>query len=142
VIHLIPKTPTGFDGTVSNMRPISLLETVGKLLMKVLLNRIHRVNAQHGELRGARYSGAPGTCTTAPISILRAAAGQAALHGREQWVYLEDKSKAFDTVPHPLLKLAMRRIRLPQDFIDFYIAGFLEHRSAQVNTGHSASPFR
>ncbi|KAI9215841.1 hypothetical protein BC828DRAFT_410100, partial [Blastocladiella britannica] len=47
LIYLIPKTDDGFSGEVTNTRPITLLETFSKLLMKVLLERIHPALIRH-----------------------------------------------------------------------------------------------
>jgi ribonuclease HI len=139
IIYLIPKSASGFTGTAEGTRPISLLETMSKLLMKVLLERMTVVLLNHRVLTGAKYSGLPGTDTTVPIAILHAAATQAKFRRDQLWVYFEDKSKAFDTVPHDLLKKALQRICLPDSFIDFYMNGFLLDREARIITCYGLS---
>ena len=140
LIYLIPKTAEGFRGHADGARPITLLETLSKLLMKVLLGRIYKVLMEHTLLRGARFSGMPETDTTVPIAVLNAAARQATFRQSTLWAYFEDKSKAFDTVPHELLRLCLRRLHMPEAFVDFYMDGVLTGRTAQVLTsvGHSA----
>ncbi|KAI9148570.1 hypothetical protein H9P43_010168 [Blastocladiella emersonii ATCC 22665] len=44
------------------------------------------------------------------------------------YVYFEDKSKAFDKVPHSILRLALRRIRLPEPFIQLRLFPGTKHR--------------
>jgi hypothetical protein len=136
VIILIPKTASAFTGTVDGMRPITLLETLSKLLMNVLQRRIYNVTTNHQVLRGARYYGAPGTSTTAPIALLHAAASQAAQARSDLWVYMESKSKAYDCVPHIFLLAAMERIHLHASLTQFYFKGFLKDRKARVLTAY------
>jgi ribonuclease HI len=138
-IYLIPKTPAGFTGTANATRPITLLETLSKLAMKALLMRITKVLVSHPVLLGAKYSGLPGTDTTTPIALLHAAAAQAKARREQLWVYFEDKSKAFDSVPHDLLRLALERIKLPPSFVQFYCDGSLAGRTAHVLTAFGPS---
>ena len=139
VVYLIPKTLEGWMGSTDSARPITLLETLSKLLMKVLLQRIYAVFSQYDVLRGARFSGAPNTDTTVPIAILHALAASASADGRELWVYLEDKSKAFDTVPHDLLRAALERLHFPPEFVEFYCDGVLQERTVRVLTAYGPS---
>jgi hypothetical protein len=138
-IYLIPMTQAGYAGTASAMRPITLLETLSKLLMKTLLRRMNKVLLAHPILKGAKYSGLPGTDTTTPIALLHAACAQANIRTDQVWVYFEDKSKAFDSVPHDLLRRALERIRLPPAFVECYFGGCLTGRTALVLTSFGPS---
>ena len=139
LIYLIPKTKDGFRGMAEGTRPITLLETLSKLLMKVLLIRIYGVLGRVHVLRGACHSGLPGTDTGVPIAVLNAAAHQARFRQSSLYAYFEDKSKAFDTVPHGLLRLCLRRLHLPDSFISFYFDGVLTGRTARVLTAFGPS---
>jgi ribonuclease HI len=138
-VCLIPKTTGGFTGTAATTRPITLLDTMSKLVMKALLARVNKVLTKHQVLVGARHSGVPGTDTTTPIAVLNAAAAQARASGRQLWVLFEDKSKAFDSIPHDLLRLALQRVKLPEAFIEFYCSGCLAGRTAHVLTAFGPS---
>ncbi|KAI9164670.1 hypothetical protein H9P43_008529, partial [Blastocladiella emersonii ATCC 22665] len=95
--------------------------TASKVLMKILLERLHPVLREHDVLQGARYSAIPGTDTTTPIAILHAAALKARIEDGPLWAYFEDKSKAFDS------------------FVDFYFDGMLHGRTARVLTAYGLS---
>ncbi|KAI9188648.1 hypothetical protein H9P43_000069 [Blastocladiella emersonii ATCC 22665] len=105
----------------ANSRIITLLETASKVLMKILLERMHPVLRKHDVLQGARYSAIRGTDTTTPIAILHAAALKARIEDGPLWAYFEDKSKAFDS------------------FVDFYFDGMLHGRTARVLTAYGLS---
>jgi hypothetical protein len=139
IVYLIPKTTNGYTGWAEGTRPISLLETMSKLIMKIIIERMTKVMIKYEVLRCAKFSGLPGTSTTVPITVLHAAVAQAKYEQQPLWVYFEDKSKAFDTVPHSLLELAFRRIRLPEKFIRFYMDKILKGRSAKVITAYGLS---
>ena len=116
------------------MRPITLLECASKLFMKVLVNRMNRVLANHPVLRGASHSVIPGTSTTLPIATLTAAMAQSRARRTQLWAYFEDKSKAFDTVPHHIMHRALQRLHLPPAFVELYCDSILADRSACVIT--------
>ena len=136
IISLIPKTATGYCGSANGMRPITLLECAGKLFMKVLVTRMNQVLTSHSILRGACHSVLPGTSTTLPISTLTAAMSQSRARRTELWAYFEDKSKAFDTVPHHILRRALQRLHLPPAFVSLYCDSMLADRSACVRTDY------
>ena len=141
LILLIPKTSSGYTGSILSMRPITLLESASKLLMKIIVQRIFTVikGSNVKIVKGAYHSVLPGTDTMGPISILSAALSQSHMRKQSLWVYFEDKSKAFDSVPHYVLRLALQRLRFPPSFIQFYCDGILNDRNAQVITSYGLS---
>ena len=102
VIFLTPKKAEGYTGDVDAMRPITLLDCASKLFNAIMWRRVQDVAADKHVLRGARFLALKGTNTWLPIDILHALVAQAQAHDSEEelWAYSEDKSKAFDTVPH------------------------------------------
>ena len=134
VMVLVPKKPVGYAGSANDMRPITLLECASKLFMKVLTTRMMKVLTDHDVLLGARHSVLPGTSTTLPIATLAAAMSQACACHTQLWVYFEDKTKAFDTVLHHILRLALKRLRIPDAFIDLYCDSMLTGRTARIKT--------
>ncbi|CAB4409636.1 unnamed protein product [Rhizophagus irregularis] len=64
----IPK-PHEFECLLKNTRPIILLETARKLLVKIITNRLSKIMATHQILTGDNFAGLPGSSVTTPINL-------------------------------------------------------------------------
>ncbi|PKB94476.1 hypothetical protein RhiirA5_438670, partial [Rhizophagus irregularis] len=62
VVYPIPK-PHDFDAQLKNTRPITLLETVRKCIVKVVTNRLSNILADNKILQGGNFAGLPGGST-------------------------------------------------------------------------------
>ncbi|GBC19763.2 reverse transcriptase family protein [Rhizophagus irregularis DAOM 181602=DAOM 197198] len=71
VVYPIPK-PHDFDAQLKNTRPITLLETVRKCVVKVVTNRLSNILADNKILQGGNFAGLPGGSTDVPIKMLDA----------------------------------------------------------------------
>ncbi|CAB4386894.1 unnamed protein product [Rhizophagus irregularis] len=71
VVYPIPK-PHDFDAQLKNTRPITLLETVRKCVVKVVTNRLSNILADNKVLQGGNFAGLPGGSTDVPIKMLDA----------------------------------------------------------------------
>lgn len=65
----IPK-PHEFDALLKNTRPITLLETAQKLLVKIINNRLFNILSKHGVLQGNNFAGLPSSSVNTPINVL------------------------------------------------------------------------
>uniref|UniRef100_U9SUU7 Reverse transcriptase domain-containing protein n=1 Tax=Rhizophagus irregularis (strain DAOM 181602 / DAOM 197198 / MUCL 43194) TaxID=747089 RepID=U9SUU7_RHIID len=65
----IPK-PHEFECLLKNTRPITLLETVQKLLVKIITDRLSRIMTKYQVLTGNNFAGLPGSSVNTPINIL------------------------------------------------------------------------
>src|SRR2546430_5936982 len=68
-VYPIPK-PKEWECELTNTRPITLLETVRKLMVKILNHRLSNLFAQKHILKGYQLAGIPGSSTMEPIRIL------------------------------------------------------------------------
>src|SRR5256886_2745251 len=68
-VYPIPK-PKEWECELTNTRPITLLETVRKLMVKILNHRLSNLLAQKHILKGYQFAGIPGSSTMEPIRIL------------------------------------------------------------------------
>ncbi|GET64696.1 reverse transcriptase family protein [Rhizophagus irregularis DAOM 181602=DAOM 197198] len=71
LVYPIPK-PHEFDAQLKNTRPITLLETVRKCVVKVVTIRLSKILADNQVLQGGNFAGLPGGSTDIPIKMLDA----------------------------------------------------------------------
>ncbi|EXX66355.1 hypothetical protein RirG_124600 [Rhizophagus irregularis DAOM 197198w] len=115
VVYPIPK-PHEFDAQLKNTRPITLLETVRKCVVKVVTNRLSNIFADGKILQGGNFAGLPGGSTDVPIKMLDAIIHQHkhdSTDDQELWIVSQDISKAFDSMDLNMLKLALDRLHIP-----------------------------
>ncbi|GET59783.1 reverse transcriptase family protein [Rhizophagus irregularis DAOM 181602=DAOM 197198] len=115
VVYPIPK-PHDFDAQLKNTRPITLLETVQKCVVKVVTNRLSNILADNKILQGGNFAGLPGGSTDVPIKMLDAIIHQQkhdSTDDQELWIISQDISKAFDSMDLNMLKLALDRLHIP-----------------------------
>ena len=117
VIYLIPK-PGEWNLDLNKMRPITLLECSQKLLMKILTSRLSNILSIHKSvLEDNNHAALLGKSTIEPIHILNNIMEEAREKSKEVWILLQDMSKAYDLVNRENLWKAMRRIKIPDQFI-------------------------
>ncbi|EXX52451.1 hypothetical protein RirG_252970 [Rhizophagus irregularis DAOM 197198w] len=123
VVYPIPK-PHDFDAQLKNTRPITLLETVQKCVVKVVTNRLSNILADSKVLQGGNFAGLPGSSTDVPIKMLDAIIHQHkhdSSDDQELWIISQDISKAFDSMDLNMLKLALVRLHIPALLVQFIL---------------------
>ena len=120
VVYPIPK-PTNWECDLNKTRPITLLETSRKALVKIINQRLSHIIANYGILEGGNHAGLPGGSTLPPTRILNALIEDATENKKELWVLFQDLSKAYDRVNGYMLDLAMQRIKIPSAARDFIL---------------------
>lgn len=140
VIHPIPKTPQ-WTGDLAQLRPITLLETVRKLFSLILTRRLQDVVEERGILRGGNFGFTRGRRTTDFVHVARAVVDDALLRKRHLELLLLDVRRAYDSVSWSSLEHSLRRIQLPQSYINL-LANIFRSREAKVRTAHGTTePF-
>ena len=81
-------------------------------------------------LKGNNYAGLPGGSTENPIKIMNLIIEDAAENKKDLWILLQDLSKAYDRVDLNILKLALRRIKIPENCITCLINLFTNRKNA------------
>jgi hypothetical protein len=127
-IYPIPK-PKPWEYDLNNTRPITLLETLRKMFMKIITNRLSDANI----LQGYQFAGLPKKLTFEPLRIINKLINYANEENKELWFFLLDMSKAYDRVNTYMLKKAMRRIKIPEKLCNIII-GMFKGRTNQVFT--------
>ena len=68
-IYLIPKS-TNWEFNLASTRPIMLLETFRKLVVRIVQKRLSKVLVERQILKGANFAGLSSESTMAPIHVL------------------------------------------------------------------------
>ena len=58
-IYPIPK-PMEWQCDITKTRPLTLLDTLRKAVMKIITNRLSKIMAKHSVLKGNNFAGIPG----------------------------------------------------------------------------------
>jgi exonuclease III len=146
-VSMLPKPQA--DGSWSRdadkMRPIMVGNEIYKLRQRVLAYRLGEILLTHPDIidaaqRGFLRQGCTAQCIDVLVDILEdynsSKAGKNPL-----LVMLYDQSKAYDSVQWYALKAALRRCRLPDNFIS-YVRSCLDGAKASVHTAHGlTAPF-
>lgn len=128
-IYPIPK-PMEWECDITKTRPITLLETARKGLVKIITNRLSRILANHNILKGGNFAGLPGRSTEPPIKIINMLLEDAIENNKEIWILLQDLSKAYDRVDLSYLRFALNRIKVPKLATDLIINLFTSRKNA------------
>jgi hypothetical protein len=114
----IPK-PQKFEYNMANVRPIALLETICKVFTRIITSRLGSVFTTNKILREENFCGLKGDSTDTPIHLLNVLIEDAKLNNKELWIVLQDISKAFDSISLEGIQLALERIDMPSNIINF-----------------------
>ncbi|CAB5381917.1 unnamed protein product [Rhizophagus irregularis] len=144
LVYPIPK-PHEFDAQLKNTRPITLLETVRKCVVKVVTTRLSKILADNQVLQGGNFAGLPGGSTDIPIKMLDAIIRQRRFDktdNQELWIVSQDISKAFDSIDLNMLKLALIRLHIPPLLIKFIINLFTRRNNKIITHCGDTSGYR
>src|SRR3954454_23107923 len=137
-IYPIPK-PYDWNCYLSNTRPITLLDTARKLMTRIMNKRLGSILAANNILKGNNYAGLPGSNCSTPIAILESILPDAKSHNKPLFIFLQDISKAFDSMDIRMLQLAMQRLKIPTGFIKLVSTLFTDRYNTVITAyGHSA----
>lgn len=145
--------PDGFKGAEMRMivkpgkdpshpdsyRPISLLETPGKMLERVVTKRLRDHLEGAGVYSPGQYGFRRGVGTAHAIAVVTETLAIQKASGSRCNLVLRDVSKAFDKVWHLGLKFKILHLGLPGP-IERLLCDFLEDRTARVKIGSCAGP--
>src|SRR4051794_6469349 len=93
--------------SLKNIRLITLLETACKLMTKIMNNRLVTILHQHHILKENNYANLSGGSCYTLIHILKSIIHDVKIHNRPLFIFLQDISKAFDSIDTHMLQLAM-----------------------------------
>lgn len=137
IIILLPKTN---PRTIADYRPITLLNTDYKILMKVLANRLKPLLPHLIEKE--QICGVPGRNIFWNLSALRNIVEYLQAHPTEQAAILSlDFEKAFDRVNHSFLFMVLEKLNVPHFMISVIRKLYAVGRSKVQLNGYFTSSF-
>ena len=139
-IYPIPK-PKEWESSLNNTRPITLLETTRKAMVRILNTRLAKIFVEHRILKGNQFAGLPGSSTFEPLRILNEIIEDAKEKHTEIWTLFQDMSKAYDHVNIFMLKKAMQRLKIPSSFNNLIINLFTQRKNRVFTAVGTTSPY-
>src|SRR5436305_7094527 len=107
-------------------------------MTKILNRRLSAILANNNVLKGQNYAGLLGGNCSTPITILESIMHDAKSNNKPLFIFLQDISKAFDSMDTCMLRLAMNRLQIPPSFTNLVIDLFTNcHNSVIIAYGSS-----
>ena len=129
-LKLIPKAKKNSTNP-NNFRPISLLEVPGKLLEKIINQRLRNHLETYNIIPSSQHGFRPKRSTNTAIATLAETLSSALTNKQLTTVVTRDISKAFDKVWHKGLKYKLINIQLPDIYVKL-LSSFLDNRTAHI----------
>lgn len=134
----IPK-PAKDHAQSINYRPISLLEITGKLLEKILNNRLIKFLELTKQYNPRQHGFRHGRDTQTALAMITEKVAIAKREGHQVNLILRDVEKAFDKVWHPGMKYKLLQLGLPPE-LERILCDYLDNRTARIQVGNYLGP--
>ena len=128
----------GSTAEPQNYRPISLLNSVAKVLDSIVARRLSRFLRNEDVIVSDQFGSVHGRSTVDQLIHLTASAAKSMDSSQEYDVVFLDFAKAFDRVPHSTLLALLQPLCNPT--ATTWFAGYLAARKLQVKVGEDISP--
>src|SRR4051794_30753322 len=111
-------------------------------MTKIMNKRLSSILAANKILKGNNYAGLPGSNCVSPISTLESIIQDAKSHNKPLFIFLQDISKAFDSMDVRMLKLAMQRLKIPSGFINLTSKLFTDRYNTVITHYDHSIPYK
>ena len=133
-IYPIPK-PSEWQCDITKTRPLTLLDTLRKAVMKIITNQLSNIMARYSVLKGNNFAGLPGGSTEILIKVMNMIIEDAKEHHKPIWILLQDLFKAYDRVDLDILRKAMEQLKISTSCINFILDFFIDRKNAVITKG-------
>ena len=137
IVHLYKNK--GDRTCCDNHRGVSLLCIAGKILGRLILNRLNPHVNNIDLISESQCGFRPGRSTTDMIFALRQIQEKCRLHSQDLYLLFIDLTKAFDTINREGLWCILEKVGCPKHFVNI-IRSFHDNMSATVKDGTEKSP--
>lgn len=141
LLYPIPKNEN-WEYNLAKTRPIVLLETFRKNVVRIVQRRVSKVILAHNILKGPNFAGLPGLSTGAPIHIMNNILEEALQKKKELWIGFQDMKKAFDSVSLEALTRAMERVKFPRVLVNLILNIYSEREIAVITDYGNTESFK
>ena len=122
-----------YTGQMSELRPITLLQTGRKLFTGIITDRLSKTVYNNNILKGGNFGFTPGVSTNDYVTIFRHLIDHAKLKNKQLYAILLDIQKAYDSVPMIALKICLQRIGASERLINI-ISMLMNNRELRIST--------
>lgn len=136
VVILLHKN--GDKSHVHNYRPVSLLNSVSKIIEKIVKNRLSTYLEDNNILSNRQYGFRPGLSTENAIANLTKIISNNIDGGIKCTALFLDLAKAFDTISHKILLKKLQCVGIQGQLLKWMVS-YLENRSQRVNINDTLS---
>ena len=117
LLYLLPKKPG--DNSLGNIRPIVLIETLRKIWVGAIVRQIRHAWEKHQILHPTQYGfRARRSCSSCLVQLINLTES-AKEHDHPLFFSSWDLRKAFDSVPRPIIQLALCRLGVPLQLANY-----------------------
>ena len=135
-IVAVPKVPSSSD--IETSRPITLVDVLQKACMGVIWGRVTRVWESHHLLDPGQLGSRKGQNAQTALAMVTALSELCCSDCCDFFCVATDISKCYDSICFGVKELALSRLGLPVDFIDYYMQ--IDHKNvAEVITAFGRS---
>ena len=104
--------------------------------------RLGSILATNSVLKENNYAGLPGGNCDSPIVTLESIIQDAKANNKLLFIFLQDISKAFDSMDVRMLQLAMQRLKIPSGFIRLISNLFTNSYNTVITTFGQSVPYK
>ncbi|GES90236.1 RNA-directed DNA polymerase from mobile element jockey-like [Rhizophagus clarus] len=140
LLYPIPK-PEFWNYQLDKTRPIILLETLRKIFVKIITDRLNKFLSSTKALQPNNQAGIAGSSTAEIILTIQTCIDIQITNNQKFYIMVQDLSKAYDRINLDLLILAMKRLNIPQIFQSTIINLFKGHKNSVIIGNHLTNSF-
>lgn len=124
---------------IENYRPITLLEITGKILEKIINNKLLKYLEDNHLINDRQYGFRKNRSTSSAIALITEAIAQKTANREQVNIIQRDVSKAFDKIWHLGLKYKILQLGLPHP-LEKILCDYITDRTAKISIGDHLGP--
>ena len=111
-------------------------------MTKIMTNRLALILHRFKILKGNNYAGLPGGSCHTPIHVLESLIHDSASLDKLIFIFLQDISKAFDSIDINILEHAMDCLKIPKSFTKLTLALFTNRSNRVITANGLLDPYK